>query len=292
MAIAPTDHQWNFAAVEILARAPAAPVPVGLSIGDVSMRESGPGPSPMTFTVTLSGASAVPVSVRYATVDGTAKVGRDYVPQSGTLVFPPGTTKRTIAVPIAGDRKREDAETFSVMLSRPTNAVIADAQGVGTILDAKTANEMFGSGAIANGRLRDRIVFRLKEGNQRDYARLEFWSSELVKGRGIDDEDRRGSSDNDYRRDHRAAKNRFESTAITSIVFGARAGNTQSVTFAGAGAWNGRAGYTFEALAADRGEPGRNRDTVTLVVKDGRGSVVLNVSATIESGNIESHRSR
>jgi hypothetical protein len=282
---APTDHQWNFAAVEIRSR--VQPVTGEISIDDVSRREGGNGVSSMIFTVTLSAANRLPVSVKYATVDGTARALRDYVPRSGTLVFPPGTTIQTIPVTIYGDRKRETAESFSVMLSNATNAVVADAQGLGTILDDDAENQMFGFGSIMDGRLRDRFVFRVKQRNERDHARLEFWSTEPVKGRGIDDDDRPGHLDTDYKHDHRVAKNRFESSAISSITFGPRDGKDPWVTFAGSGSWNGKTGFTFEARATDGGEPGRNRDTFTLTVKDSRGTVVLSISGRIDDGNIQ-----
>ena len=258
-----------------------------VSIDDVSMTEGRVGPSSMVFTVTLSPANSVPVSVAYSTADGTAKSGRDYAARSGTLVFPPGTTKQTITVSIYGDKSVEFAEWFSVILKSATNAVIADPQAVGTILNDDGETRMFGFGGIVDGRLRDRFVFRVGERNARDYGRLEFWSSEPIKGRGVDDDDRRGCFDDDFRRDHRAAKNRFESTAVNKVTFGLRDRNGQSVTFSGTGLWNGKSGFTFEAQAADRGEPGRGRDTFTLVVKDNRGVVVMTVSATIDDGNIQ-----
>ena len=275
---------------------PAAPIAVSntilvsssVSIDDVSMTEGRVGPSSMVFTVTLSSANSVPVSVTYATADGTAKAGRDYAARSGTLIFPPGTTKQTITVTIYGDRLVEFAEWFSVVLKSATNAVIADSQAVGTILNDDGETRMFGFGGIVDGRLRDRFVFRVGERNTRDYGRLEFWSSEPIKGRGVDDDDRRGCFDDDYRRDHRAAKNRFESTVVNRVTFGPGDRNGQSVTFSGTGQWNGKSGFTFEAQAADHGEPGRGRDTLALVVKDNRGVVVMTVSATIDDGNIQS----
>src|SRR4029077_19601971 len=54
---------------------------------------------------------------------------------NGMLTFAPGETSKTIGVPVNGDRVPEPNETFVVNLSSPTNATIADAQGVGTILD-------------------------------------------------------------------------------------------------------------------------------------------------------------
>jgi hypothetical protein len=286
--VAPTDHMWNFSAVEILAR-PRAVAP-GLSIDDVAMREGDAGSSSMIFTVTLSAPSPVPVSVNYATADGTARAGADYAAQSGTLVFPAGTTKQTIAVTIDGDKLGESDESVIVVLSGASNAVLIDERAIGTILDDETTKgekQIFGFGAFPDGGLRDRFVFRVAERKASDFSRLEFWSSDATKGKGLDDHDRSGSSDEDYNHDHKAAKDRFESVTITSALFGPADRDGQSVTFSGTGVWNGKAGYTFEARATDRGEPGRGRDVFALVVKDSRGTVVLNIKGTIDEGNIQ-----
>ena len=63
-----------------------------------------------------------------------------------------------------------------------------------------------------------------------------------------------------------------------------------TVAFSGTGKWNGRSGYTFEVVATDRGEPGRHRDTFSIVVKDSRDNVVARVDGTLDGGNIESTR--
>lgn len=44
----------------------------------------------MTFYVLLGWASSVPVTVRWATADGTATAGSDYLSRSGTVRFLPG----------------------------------------------------------------------------------------------------------------------------------------------------------------------------------------------------------
>ena len=51
------------------------------------------------------------------------------------MTFAAGQTTQTITVAVIGDRLAEPTETFFVNLSSPTNAAIADGQGVGTILD-------------------------------------------------------------------------------------------------------------------------------------------------------------
>jgi hypothetical protein len=106
-----------------------------ISISDVALAEGYSGHTAFVFTVRLSEASAKPVSVQYATEDGTAKTwDSDYSSVSGTLRFAPGETVKTITVLVRGDAKWELDETFSVRLSRASNAVIADAVGIGTIL--------------------------------------------------------------------------------------------------------------------------------------------------------------
>jgi hypothetical protein len=109
--------------------------PPSASINDVAVAEGNTGSRAATFTLTLSATSPQPVTIDYATADGTATAGSDYQAASGTLTFAPGETSKTITVPVMGDRLAEPNETFVVNLSSPTNATIADGQGVGTILD-------------------------------------------------------------------------------------------------------------------------------------------------------------
>jgi hypothetical protein len=75
------------------------------------------------------------VTVAYSTGNGTATAGSDYRAASGTLTFAPGETSKTLTVLVNGDRSGEANETFVVNLGSPTNATIADGQGVGTITD-------------------------------------------------------------------------------------------------------------------------------------------------------------
>ena len=104
-----------------------------LSINDVTLAEGNSGTTSFDFTVTLSPASAFPVTVNYATADGTAIVGSDYQPSSGSLTFTPGQTTKTVSVLVTGDVTTEPNETFFVNLFNPGNASISDAQGLGTI---------------------------------------------------------------------------------------------------------------------------------------------------------------
>ncbi|QOV89480.1 Calx-beta domain-containing protein [Humisphaera borealis] len=98
--------------------------------------EGNSGTRTMTFTVTLDRASSTPVSVNFATADGTAKAAlNDYVSRSGTITFAAGQTSKTITVTIVGDTRKGGNETVFVNLTSPLGATIADSQGVGTILN-------------------------------------------------------------------------------------------------------------------------------------------------------------
>src|SRR5205823_4399288 len=59
----------------------------------------------------------------------------DYQAASGTLTFAPGETSKTVTVLVNGDRHGEPNETFFVNLSNLNYGVIADSQGLGTIVD-------------------------------------------------------------------------------------------------------------------------------------------------------------
>jgi hypothetical protein len=107
--------------------------PPSLSIGDVTVAEGHGGTKAATFTVALSTAVASPVTVGFATVNGTATAGSDYVAASGTLTFAAGETSKPLPVTVIGDTTVEPTETFTVDLSGATGATVADPQGVGTI---------------------------------------------------------------------------------------------------------------------------------------------------------------
>ena len=63
-----------------------------------------------------------------------------------------------------------------------------------------------------------------------------------------------------------------------------------TVRLVGTGKWNGRSGYTFEATATDRGEPGRRNDTFSIVIRDAQGAIVASVNRALDGGNVQSLR--
>lgn len=117
-----------------VAAALAAPPAVGISISGRSAAEGNSGTTPLAFTVTLSAAVAEIVTVNYATANGTATSGSDYVAQSGTVSFAPGEVSKTVVIDVVGDTAFEANETFAVVLSAPSaNARVQAGTATGTI---------------------------------------------------------------------------------------------------------------------------------------------------------------
>jgi hypothetical protein len=108
-----------------------------ITVGDASRPEGKNGSATMSITVTLSAPYDQPVTVTYATRDGTARVSdRDYSAKSGTLTFAAGVTSMTIPVTIKGDKTKEADEYFSILLSAPSgNARIAIGSARGWIIN-------------------------------------------------------------------------------------------------------------------------------------------------------------
>ena len=113
-------------------------------IGDATADEDA---GTITFTVTRSGQPTTTATVDFATADGTASAGLDYLAASGTLVFAPGESEKTVTVTILDDTVFEAAEAFTVNLSNAIGDNIKDGEGIGTI----TGNDLAAALAAAAG---------------------------------------------------------------------------------------------------------------------------------------------
>jgi hypothetical protein len=77
------------------------------------------------FTVNLDYSSANPITVSYSTADGSAVAGTNYQAASGTVVFAPGETSKTILIQMLDDGVVDPTKTFTVSLLSPIGATIA-----------------------------------------------------------------------------------------------------------------------------------------------------------------------
>lgn len=113
----------------------AAQTTPSISVADVQVVEGNSGTTPATFVVSLSAASSQTVSFSYATANGTATAGSDYVATSGAASFAPGEVQKSIVVLVNGDTVDESQETFFLDISNVQNATVQRSRGIGFIVD-------------------------------------------------------------------------------------------------------------------------------------------------------------
>jgi hypothetical protein len=69
------------------------------------------------FTVVRTGGLSGTDTVQFATSDGTAVAGTDYMAESGTLTFSPDATTESITIPILDNTQAQGSKTVNIALS-------------------------------------------------------------------------------------------------------------------------------------------------------------------------------
>lgn len=105
------------------------------SIDSPAAEEGDTGTAAVTFTISLSAAAPAAGSIRFATADGAAVAGEDYVAAQDTVAFAAGDTSMTIDVEVIGDELDESNESFTLQLSDASGATLATATTQATIED-------------------------------------------------------------------------------------------------------------------------------------------------------------
>ncbi len=103
-----------------------------LTIADARVLESA---GEIEFTVRMAAASGHRVTVACVSEDGTALADQDYEGEVGILALEPGQTVGKIRVAVLDDTLDEMDETFTMVLSDPAHATLADGTATGTIED-------------------------------------------------------------------------------------------------------------------------------------------------------------
>jgi Calx-beta domain len=111
--------------------------PVKVSIAGTSVIKSDKGQKPVKVMVYLSKAATEPVSVKYKTIDGSAKAGADYVASNGSLIFQPGEVVKWITVQIIGQAAADPDDDAAVNFV--PDFIIEISQSVGVIIDMARA---------------------------------------------------------------------------------------------------------------------------------------------------------
>lgn len=102
-----------------------------LSIADATAEEG----NNVSLVVTLSQTLTDDVRFSYATTNGSAVAGSDYTSVSGMDTISAGMTRVTITVSTTDDGLVEATEMFTMIISAPINATIADGSATGSITD-------------------------------------------------------------------------------------------------------------------------------------------------------------
>jgi len=92
--------------------------------------------------VSLNHSSLTPITVDYATSNGTATAGQDYTAVNGTLTFAAGDITKTIEVQITSDNIVEPDEAFNLVLSNPTGASLGAPDDKATVQIQDTSTEL------------------------------------------------------------------------------------------------------------------------------------------------------
>ncbi|MEF8709212.1 MAG: Calx-beta domain-containing protein [Candidatus Accumulibacter propinquus] len=77
--------------------------------------------------------------MNYATQDGGALAGSDYVATSGSLNFAAGETAKTVKVTLLNDTASESSEAFNLVLSALSGATTLDPVGTAIIAENDAA---------------------------------------------------------------------------------------------------------------------------------------------------------
>ena len=106
-----------------------------LQVGSIRVAEPPTGSTTARFVATLSRSHTEDVSFSWATQDGTARAGSDYISVGGNVTIPAGDTHVNLDVTVLADAAVEPDETFRVMLSNPVSLALPQTQAWATIVD-------------------------------------------------------------------------------------------------------------------------------------------------------------
>jgi dipeptidyl aminopeptidase/acylaminoacyl peptidase len=113
-----------------------------ITVDDTTVENLTPGlPATAFVAVRLNVPASQPVTVDYATADGTATGGVDFVRTRGELTFEPGEQTAIVEIRVASDGDAATVEQFFVDLTDPVGAVLADSRATVTLLDCVTICE-------------------------------------------------------------------------------------------------------------------------------------------------------
>ncbi|MCC6917555.1 MAG: hypothetical protein IT548_00025 [Alphaproteobacteria bacterium] len=106
-------------------------------VSDPVLLEGDAGTRFAVFEVRLSRPVDTQTVIAYATADGSAVAGSDYIAAGGNIVFAPGQDAATVTVQVMGDTASETSESFSLFVTPPGGFgySLLEAAGEATLID-------------------------------------------------------------------------------------------------------------------------------------------------------------
>lgn len=108
---------------------------IKISIDDIAKAEGTGGSTPFAFTITLDKVATNPVTVTYATEEGSAKADDFTMVTNQQVSFQAGETSKQVIISVVGDNVKEGDEQFTVRITATTQGIFAKGTGTGTIIN-------------------------------------------------------------------------------------------------------------------------------------------------------------
>ena len=130
-----------------------------------------PGIEPVTVD-----SNTPPLSVQYATSDGSAVAGVDYLTTSGTLLFTGGNGTNTFNVPIINNQSASGSRTFDLKLFNPTGPgrLVAPSNQTVTIIDATAGFKFSKPNYVVNKTAGSAVINVFRTGLTDEVASVSF----------------------------------------------------------------------------------------------------------------------
>jgi beta-glucanase (GH16 family) len=110
-----------------------------MSFDDVMVNEGNTGTANVEIRLKLNKASSKEVSVKYSTIEGTAKASSDYTAATAqTVTFQPNETEKTITIAVVADDLKETDEIFTVKIDNPSNVFLTKGSAIITLKNDDT----------------------------------------------------------------------------------------------------------------------------------------------------------
>ncbi|HEX6625239.1 MAG TPA: Ig-like domain-containing protein, partial [Pyrinomonadaceae bacterium] len=137
--------------------------------------------STATITVMRTGDLSQPASVDYATADGAAREGYDYIMARGTLRFAAGESAKQIRVLIVDDAHTEPDESFTLALSNPAGGALLGTPHAVALTIMTSDPTSAASNPVDEARFFVRQHYADFLNRAPDDGGLDFWSGQIAR---------------------------------------------------------------------------------------------------------------